>query len=251
MAGNDDILKRYSLEGFLRRHAFSPKTVSITDIELGCRQFEELEPRDSMYRVSTFLVREWWSEPARLVEALSVLLLVWNSNFYRFGGGGFNEQTLEDCLRSNQSLINRFRDRDISSLSDVDQAEIQKLFIALSEALKRTGDGVESPVSAGKTLHLLAPNFFPLWDQYIAPAYQCPYQYELACVAYIAFSQRMRDLIAPLRVELAGDKSPRTEWLSKKTLLKRIDEYNYVTFTLPRLAQQRNRNKPKAQEHEA
>jgi hypothetical protein len=74
MASNDDILKRYSLAGFLRRHAFNPKTVSITDIELGCRKFEELEPRDSMYRVSTFLVREWWSAPARLVEALSVLL---------------------------------------------------------------------------------------------------------------------------------------------------------------------------------
>jgi len=243
MASGDDILKRYSLEGFLQRHVFNSKTLSMTDLEIGCRQFEELEPRDSMYRVSTFLVREWWNEPARLVEALSVLLLVWNSNFYRFGGGGFNEQTLENCLRNNQPLINRFRDRDISSLSEVDHADIQKLFIALSEALKRKKDGVESPVSAGKTLHLLAPNFFPLWDQYIAPAYQCPYQYELACIAYIGFSQRMRDLIAPLRVELASEQSPRKEWLSKKTLLKRIDEYNYVTFTLPSLAQQRSRRR--------
>jgi hypothetical protein len=90
---------------------------------------------------------------------------------------------MEDCLRGKQSLINGFRDRDISSLSEADHGDIQKLFIALSEALKRTGDGVESPVSAGKTLHLLAPNFFPLWDQYIAPAYHCPYQNEVACVA--------------------------------------------------------------------
>jgi len=248
MASSGDILKRYSLEGFLRRHAFTPKALSTTDLELGCRRFEDLEPRDSMYRVSTFLVREWWNEPARLVEALSVLLLVWNSNFYRFGGGGFNEQMLENCLRTNQESINTFRDRDISSLNEADHVNIQRLFIALSEALKRTSDGVESPVSAGKTLHLLAPNFFPLWDQYIAPAYQCPYQNEVACVAYIAFSQRIRDLIAPLKLELAGQQSTQKEWLSKKTLLKRIDEYNYVTFTLPSLAQLRNKRKAKGAE---
>lgn len=249
MTTDDEILKRYSLEGFLRRHAFNAKTVSLSDLELGCRTFEAQEPRDSMYRVSTFLVREWWGDPARLVEALSVLLLVWNANFYRFGGG-FNEQTLEDCLRQNQSTINNFRERDISSFNEADYADTQSLFISLSEALKRAKDGVESPVSAGKALHLLAPNYFPLWDQYIAPAYHCPYINELPSVAYIAFAQRIRSLVVLLRAELTTDQSARKEWLSKKTVLKRIDEYNYVNYTLPALAIQRSRKKPKREEED-
>jgi hypothetical protein len=57
--------------------------LKLSNLEIGCRTFEAKEPRDSMYRVSTFLIGEWWGDPARLVDALSVLLLVWNSSFYR------------------------------------------------------------------------------------------------------------------------------------------------------------------------
>jgi hypothetical protein len=77
--------KKYSLEGFLRRHPFSVKAVSLSELETECRAFEQWEPRDSMYRVSTFLVGEWWGNPAKLVDALSVLLLIWNGAFYRYG----------------------------------------------------------------------------------------------------------------------------------------------------------------------
>jgi hypothetical protein len=47
--------------------------------------------------VSAFLVRDWWNDPAQLVDALGVLLLIWNGAFYRFGA--FSEQMLEDCFR--------------------------------------------------------------------------------------------------------------------------------------------------------
>jgi len=55
-----------------------------------------------------------------------------------------------------------------------------KLFNIVSHALARKVDGVERPVSAGKELHLLAPNFFPLWDRYIASGYDCPYTIDSA-----------------------------------------------------------------------
>jgi hypothetical protein len=164
--------------------------ISLSDLDIGCRAYEELEPRDSIYRVSTFLVSEWWADPARLGDALSVLLLVWNAVFYRFGE--FDEQMLEDVLRQSAVKLNAFRQREISSFSEADEEDAQRVFISLSKALRRTRDGVESPVSAGKALHLLAPNFFPLWDQYIAPAYGCPYTEEVACVAYLAFTHRIR-----------------------------------------------------------
>ena len=150
--------KKYSLEGYLRRHSSPIKPISLADLESQCRVFEEWEPRDSMYRVSTFLVREWWSDPAKLVDALSVLLLIWNGAFYRYGG--FDEQALETCLRQSKAMLNSFRDREISSFREADESDTERLFVVLSQALKRTSDGVESPVSAGKALHLLAPNFF-------------------------------------------------------------------------------------------
>src|SRR6266404_772013 len=118
MASDDEIIKRYSLEGFLRRHICDGRPLSLSDLEVGCRTFEAKEPRDSMYRVSTFLIAEWWGDPVRLVDALSVLLLVWNSSFYRFGG--FDEQKLENCLREHWGLINSFRERNISSFTEGD-----------------------------------------------------------------------------------------------------------------------------------
>jgi hypothetical protein len=113
----------------------------------------------------------------------------------------------------------------------------------LSQALKRTVDGVESPVSAGKALHLLAPNFFPLWDQYIAPAHGCPYMGELPSVAYIVFTRKIRAMAVQLRDELANDGDVRKEWLSSKTLLKRIDEHNCMKYTIPAMKQKKVRAK--------
>ena len=223
--------KKYSLEGFLRRHPFMLKIVLLSELETECRAFEDWEPRDSMYRVSTFLVREWWGDPAKLGDALCVLLLIWNGAFYRYGG--FDEDLLEDCLREKKDMLNAFRNREISSFCEADEPEIQKLFILLSGALKRAKDGVESPVSAGKALHLLAPEFFPLWDQYIAPGYCCPYISEVASVAYIAFTRKIRTAAVHLSAELANASASLREWLGKKTLLKRIDEYNYMKFTVP------------------
>jgi hypothetical protein len=233
--------KKYSLEGFLGRHPLSVKAVSLSELESECRAFEEWEPRDSMYRVSTFLVREWWGDPAKLVDALSVLLLVWNGAFYRYGN--FDEETLEACLREYEVTLNAFREREIASFCEADEAETGRLFNALSKALGRKSDGVESPVSAGKALHLLAPNFFPLWDQYIAPSYESPYTGELASVAYIAFTRRIRAVAVKLTGELLNDGVTQREWLSRKPLLKRIDEFNYMKYTVPAMKQKKERAK--------
>ena len=241
MPTDEELAKKYSLEGFLRRHAFSVKTITLSELEAECRAFEDWEPRDSMYRVSTFLVHEWWGNPAKLVDALSVLLLIWNGAFYRYGS--FNEDALESCLRQNEEKLNAFRDREISAFSATDEADTERLFLLLSQALKRTVDGVESPVSVGKALHLLAPNFFPLWDQYIAPAHGCPYMGELPSVAYIVFTRKIRAITVQLKAELASDGDGRKDWLSRKTLLKRIDEYNYMKYTVPAMKQKKARAK--------
>ena len=244
MLTNEEIAeaaKKYSIEGFLKRHSSPVQTFSLSALEAECRAFEVWEPRDSMYRVSTFLVREWWGDPAKLVDALSVLLLIWNGAFYRYGT--FDEATAETCLRDNQTVLDGFREREIASFSGADEKETGRLFNLVSQALARKVDGVESPVSAGKALHLLAPSFFPLWDQYIAPAYNCPYTGELASVAYIVFTQKTRAISAQLTTELASAGELQREWLLRKPLLKRIDEYNYMKYTVPAMRQKKDRVK--------
>jgi len=233
--------KKYSLDGYLRRHPSAVAPISLADLEHQCRAFEEWEPRDSMYRVSTFLVCEWWGDPAKLVDALSVLLLIWNGAFYRYGS--FDENALEVCLRENQAKLNGFRERGIPSFCNEDEVDAERLFLLLLQALRRTIDGVESPVSAGKALHLLAPNFFPLWDQYIAPAYGCPYIGELGSVAYIAFMKKIQVIAIQLSSEMKNEGGTRKDWLLSKTWLKRIDEHNYMKYTLPAMREKKARPK--------
>jgi hypothetical protein len=75
-------------------------------------------------------------------------------------------------------------------------------------------------VAVAKTLHLLAPAFFPLWDDAIAKAYGCYYS-EAPAEAYIRFCRIIRGLATSLVGVVSGP----------KTLLKQIDEYNYAKFT--------------------
>jgi hypothetical protein len=235
MPVNDD-LARHSVADFMRRNSSTVKLIPLSQLIAECRAFEEWDPRDSVYQVSTFLVREWWGDPTRLVGPVTVLLIVWNWGFYRFGY--FSESSLEECLRHNEAKLNAFRDRSILSFTEADEADTECLFNSLSKALKslrRRGDR-ESPVSAAKALHLLAPNFFPLWDQYIAPAYGCPYwKPEVASVAYLAFTRRIKQIATQLDAELQHGKETLPEWFPKKTFLKRIDEYNYRKFTIAQM----------------
>jgi hypothetical protein len=84
---NAQSLEKDGIRGYLRRHPQIPRSITLQDLQRECRVYEAQEPRDSMYRVSRFLVQEWWGDTAKLADALSVLLLTWNANFYRFGGG--------------------------------------------------------------------------------------------------------------------------------------------------------------------
>ena len=238
------LLEKYGLAGFLHRHPYDKAPVSLSELERGCKEFEVAEPRDSMYRVSRFLLQHWWGDSKKLVDALSVLLLTWNSAFYRYGA--FDEALVETCLNDNFPAIEAFGKREIGSLSKADYPEIDRLFLAFYHALGRADDKGESPVGTGKAWHLLAPGFFPIWDGFIAKAYDCPFTNEWPNIAYLVFCGRMREIAIALTKELADTDTTAKVWLLQKPLLKRIDEYSYVTFTLPELRRQREKRQEKA-----
>lgn len=192
------------------------------DILAGYKAYEEHDKRDSIYRVATFLIKHYWGKPADMADALGVLLLVWNQAFYRYGS--FDFDALEKCIGDNLPVIVRFRDRDILSLSASDEESIKTLFDKFLKALKVTSKKHKvrrSPVAVAKTLHMLAPAFFPLWDEKIAKQYGCYYSYQPADV-YLDFCWKTKAIADEVRVLLLPE---------GKSTIKRIDEYNYSKYT--------------------
>ena len=101
---------------------------------------------------------------------------------------------------------------------------MKALFKAFLQALRIASGksrGRHSPVGVAKALHLLAPRLFPLWDFEIARQYRCDYVKDPA-EAYAEFCVLIRDLGVDLHPKVPP---------SEKSLVKRIDEYNYAKYT--------------------
>ncbi|WP_321428392.1 hypothetical protein [uncultured Methanolobus sp.] len=189
------------------------------DISKACDEFETYETRDVMYKVSMLHMKSHWEEPEGMTDAIGVLLLSWNQQFYRIHRG-LNLKKVEDCIIDNMSYLNEFKKRKIISLSDEDEDNIKRIFNEFNNALQGL-DGTKSPVSTAKALHLLVPDFFPLWDASIARKYKVYYtknpdeKYLLFC----KYSQTIYDQVKEYKS------------LPEKSILKIIDEYNYSKYS--------------------
>lgn len=189
-----------------------------SELKAGYTAFQEHEVRDAMYKTATFLVKNFWGKPKEMSDGLGVLLLTWNNAFYRYGLFDFN--ALEKCISHNQQTLNDYCKRNILDYTPADDDAIKSLYEQFLEALQIADGkvaGRQSPVAVAKALHLLAPAFFPLWDDKIARAYKCHYK-------YIPFIHKMQALAQTLEPHVGAE-------TTGKTLLKLIDEYNYAKFT--------------------
>ena len=185
----------------------------------GIREFEKRETRDAMYKVSTDVISRYWGDPEKMANAIGVLLLTWNQAFYRYAPFDFDR--LEVCIKKNLKALSKFRRRSILTFSDSDERAVVNLFNDFLKALK-TSKG-RTPVGAVKALHLLAPSFFPLWDDRISRAYHCYYSKNPA-KKYIDFFRMNQKLAKNSGLESYSKKHG-------KTIPKLIDEYNYAKYT--------------------
>jgi hypothetical protein len=197
--------------------------LSPSEFERGYRAFQIREPRDAMYKTATFLVEHFWGQPRDMADGMGVLLLTWNQAFYRYGS--FDFARLEDALRANFPVIEGLRPRNIQSLANADEPTIRQLFLAFLDAL-RIKEGKKkdskSPVAVAKALHLLAPSFFPIWDNKIAKAYACHYSPH-PDRKYVVLAYEMKRLTRQLQEHVSPG--------CGRTFLKLIDEYNYAKHT--------------------
>ena len=205
------------------------ETLTVEELKAGHEVYIKNEPRDAMYNIATFLVRHFWNKPANMADSIGVLLLTWNAGFYRFGLLDFN--ALQICIEQNFATIAMFNGRDITTLSDSDKLTVQQMFANFLLALKRhkykKSPEAFSPVSVAKTFHLLAPKFFPLWDDAIAKAYGCHWGIDSrnAAAEYWTFVLKTRKVVEHLQ-----GYSEEIRVLSERPILKLVDEYNYSRF---------------------
>lgn len=194
------------------------KKPSWKDIGKARIAFEENEPRDLFYRVATILIEQVikGNPELSITDAVAALLQTWNRSYYRyhkFDAAHFAE--IQRIIKEHPEVISFLRQRSIGSLVVSDEAEIVSVFTDFEQVL--------GPVGAAKCLHLLAPDFFPLWDRAIAEAYGV-YLAKRGRNGkkYYHFMETTRDQVLRLRKE-----RKRT-----KHLVKAIDEFNYCRYTL-------------------
>lgn len=199
--------------------------------------FLQAEPRDLMYKVSTRLIEDYWGNDEEISDALGVLLLTWNSAFYRFGK--LNLDSIQDTLSKNKNILTGFRSRDITTYQEGEKYDIGNLYGQFLDSLGITGkagsknEGKESrsPVAVAKALHLLCPKFFPLWDNKIAMGYGCKWPSSEKSFDYY---WKFLGLTAEQVKKLERDGKSDFQYPNLSTL-KLVDEYNYVHFTLQRI----------------
>lgn len=187
------------------------------DLKLAREAFLENEPRDLFYRVATELIQLSIEGKTQinLPEALAVLLQTWNRSYYQFRP--FDNEHFEKIDRLIDKHIRsmaEYRKRTLLSLCKEDQDRILEIFGEF--------EGVLAPVGASKSLHLLAPRFFPLWDRAISASYGVALgPVGTNAILYYRFMHIVRVQWEGLKDVLPTETNP----------LKAIDEYNYCHYT--------------------
>ena len=155
----------------MARTSIEPPSPTLDELAETRRVFRLCEKRGLYYWVALDLLRlsdegQTWITTS---EALAVLLESWNSAYFRYHPYG-DETTLDLELkkllhRHDQGLVAR-RTR---SIEDFEPDEGHEL--SLIRSLFGDFEAALGPVGAAKTLHLLCPQYFPIWDRRIAHRY--------------------------------------------------------------------------------
>ncbi len=183
-----------------------------------------------MYRVAKFLVKSAGGNFSEMADGLGVILLTWNARLYLRGSLDF--ESLQECLERNWTKLEAYNLRRITSLNSSDEQGVKEFFDdflrATSCKVRKTGDIEQSPVSAAKALHMLAPNFFPIWDNAIARGYSCYWNNSSLKGAdrYWEFMLKIKRIGEGLSGHYDDIRA-----ISPESILKLIDEYNYSRFT--------------------
>jgi hypothetical protein len=183
------------------------------DLVRARQTFHEKETRDLFYRVATYLISQAidGDRAFTIPEALAVLLQTWNAQYYRFHAFDSDFQGIKRLWIEHEQSLREWRKHYIQNFEIIKASNIYQSF-----------EKVLGPVGAAKTLHLLCPCLFPLWDRAIAKAYGVAMVKEGGNIPkYLKFMSICKEQVT----RLAEDGS------IGEDILKNLDEYNYCKYT--------------------
>jgi len=193
------------------------------------------ETGDVVYEIVIKAINEFYSSEARAI-AIFTFLINWNRPWYEqspkgrraFNNLGEHLRDLVEAVRRVDPLLKRLNEKLIDT--DVNDPEI----ISMITTCFNVFANICGSTGASKALHLLKPNLFVMWDEKIRNAYGVSTSSE----DYIEFLRKTKRIVDQVVSEYAKDKGlslsealKEIEEELKVTLLKAIDEYNYLKFT--------------------
>lgn len=193
------------------------ENVKITTLKDTCKCFEEMFGRKNFYDLSMEIKEKY------PLHASIILLATWNIGRFRFVLNNAKDflnnlkKTIDEC----KPLFEKIKDKNFLT-ADFD--EIKHIVKQIYENLSKIR-GIEY-TGASKLMHLFNKNLFVMWDDTI----RRKLGYGTSADEYLNFLKCMQQKFKSI------------EWSSnEKTLAKAIDEYNYVTFTLPEKSVKKNK----------
>jgi hypothetical protein len=193
--------------------SLSHTTPTVGELRKTHEEYKRTVPNNyanTIHRVEAALSRRNSDE---LATAVAEWLQDLNRQYYRFRPeeAATLVERLKPILREELSTFLKFRERSIATLTNPDKTEVLRLFDLLRAEC--------GPVGAGKALHVLAPNFFPLWDNPIAESYGVATE-----TGYFQFINIVKQQVVNVTEEIAPG----------VTALKALDEYNYLRASATR-----------------
>lgn len=193
-------------------------TPSAEELRAAHEMFMENEPRARDYDNAIAAVVEGIAENShkKIARSLAGFLKSWNRMYYRFRPLETENLAarIGDLVQPRFCELLAFRKRSILSVTEEDRSPVERTHGAFEEVLH--------PVGAAKALHLLAPDFFPLWDIWIGLAYGAGIGPPgTNGSTYFRFMKLFKEQVQQLRDTLPSGANP----------LKLIDEFNYCRHT--------------------
>lgn len=200
---------------------------TIQEIEIAQKIYEAEYPGDIYYvaAMTQMEIAISGNNCRGIAVGIAILLLDWNKEYYfrwnrpLLKGSYFSEKHLSDVEQvvcQYLQVLKDWRQRSILSFSSEDEIVVKEVFREFHRVL--------GPVGAAKSLHLIAPLFFPLWDNLIARE---GYGIDLGSPAkrkadlYCRFMNKVKEQYKQLR----GEPS------IANNLLKAIDQFNFIKYT--------------------
>lgn len=190
------------------------------EFSAGIRAYEKNERRGLTYFEALRNLRADWGRAELMADAIWLLLKSWHRPFYMYGP--LDLKALARCVEETMHDLDRLRSREVLSLCAADEPTVEGLFRAFTVATRRRNKSgsQESTVATAKAVHLACPGFLPLWDNPIAYRYGYTLMWSKD---YISFCWQMKELATAVKTYLRPT--------DDRTLLKRIDEFNYAAYT--------------------